>query len=78
MVACRMFNMALSGARDENPQVNHQLVQTDIAALHKAGAGQMGTDEITICGILLQRSNEHLRDLAMAYQSRYKRTLSQA
>ena len=70
--------MALSGARDENPQVNHSLVQNDVDRLHAAGAGKMGTDEIGICGILLQRSDPHLRALAQAYASRYKRTLSQA
>lgn len=70
--------MALSGARDENPQVNHSLVQQDVDRLHAAGPGKMGTDEIGICGILLQRSDPHLRALAQAYQSKHRRTLSQA
>jgi annexin A7/11 len=74
----RMFNMALSGAREESPQVDHSLVQADVERLHAAGAGKMGTDEIAICGILMQRSEAHLKALAVAYQGRYRRTLSQA
>ena len=38
-----MFNMALSGTRDENPYVDHQLVQNDVQALYRAGAGKIGT-----------------------------------
>jgi annexin A7/11 len=35
-------------------------------------------DEITICGILLQRSDAHLTALAQAYQQRYRTPLSKA
>ena len=35
--------MALAGTRDENPVVNQQLVNQDVEALYKAGAGQFGT-----------------------------------
>jgi annexin A7/11 len=31
-----MFNMALSGQRDENPYVNQQQVQQDVEALDRA------------------------------------------
>ena len=39
----RLFNMAMSGTRDESPMVNHQLVQQDVEALYRAGAGKIGT-----------------------------------
>jgi annexin A7/11 len=39
----RMFNMALSGQRDENPYVDHQKVQQDVEALYRAGQGKIGT-----------------------------------
>jgi len=39
----RMFNMALSGQRDENPHVNQQQVQQDVEALYRAGQGKIGT-----------------------------------
>ena len=46
----RMFNMALSGSRDENPYVNQQLVQQDVEALYRAGPGKVGTvSEIHVC-----------------------------
>lgn len=73
-----MFNMALAGTRDESPQVNYQQVNNDVKSLHSAGTGRLGTDEITICGILLQRSNAHLAALAQAYQSMYRKSLSGA
>jgi len=39
----RMFNMALSGQRDENPYVDQQRVQQDVEALYRAGQGKIGT-----------------------------------
>ncbi|CAK9781497.1 Annexin [Cutaneotrichosporon oleaginosum] len=72
----RMFNMALSGTRDENPIVNHQQVQQDIDTLYRAGPGKIGTDEIGICGILLQRSNQHLQAIANGFPQRHRVTLS--
>ncbi|KAK4685320.1 hypothetical protein P7C73_g4829, partial [Tremellales sp. Uapishka_1] len=72
----RLFNMALSGTRDENPFVNQQLVQQDVEALYRAGPGKVGTDEIAICGILCSRSNEHLAAIAHQFPSRHRVTLS--
>lgn len=72
----RMFNMALTGTRDENPNVNHQQVQQDVEALYRAGPGKAGTDEIGICGILLQRSDQHLAAIAQAFPQRHRVTLS--
>lgn len=72
----RMFTMAMAGTRDENPVVNHQAVMQDVEALYRAGPGKIGTDEIGICGILLQRSNAHLKALAPAFFQRHHITLS--
>ncbi|KAJ9123069.1 hypothetical protein QFC22_001258 [Naganishia vaughanmartiniae] len=74
----RMFMMALAGARDENPMVVHAAVHADVQAMHNAGSGRLGTDEITICGIMLQRSDAHLTALAQAYEQRYRMPLSKA
>ncbi|OCF46073.1 annexin XIV [Kwoniella heveanensis CBS 569] len=73
----RMFNMALSGQRDEAPFVNQQLVQQDVEALYRAGPGKMGTDEIGVCGILLSRSDAHLQAIAQAFPQRHRTQLSQ-
>ena len=87
-----MFNMAMSGQRDENPYVNQQQVQQDVEALYRAGQGKIGTvsrlrefilhladqqDEIGVCGILLSRSDAHLQALAQAFPQRHRKSLSQ-
>lgn len=72
----RMFVMAMQGVRqDDNVPVDPQAVERDVAELHKAARGA-GTDEITICGILIQRSSPHLAAVAQAYKRHHKRTLS--
>ncbi|WWD20122.1 hypothetical protein CI109_104598 [Kwoniella shandongensis] len=73
----RMFNMALSGQRDESTFVNQQLVQQDVETLYRAGPGKVGTDEIAICGILLSRSEAHLQAIAQAFPQRHRVSLSQ-
>ncbi|WRT69495.1 uncharacterized protein IL334_006481 [Kwoniella shivajii] len=73
----RMFNMALSGQRDESPYVNQQQVQQDVEALYRAGPGKIGTDEIGVCGILLSRSDAHLQAIAQAFPQRHRVALSQ-
>ncbi|KAK6908907.1 hypothetical protein I203_102913 [Kwoniella mangroviensis CBS 8507] len=73
----RMFNMALSGQRDESPYVNQQQVQQDVEALYRAGPGKIGTDEIGVCGILLSRSDAHLQAVAQAFPQRHRIPLSQ-
>lgn len=35
--------MALMGTRNEDPIVNHQLVEQDVKSLHGAGTGTFGT-----------------------------------
>ncbi|WVQ79406.1 hypothetical protein IAT38_001503 [Cryptococcus sp. DSM 104549] len=72
----RLFNMALSGQRDESPYVNQQQVTQDIEALYRAGPGKVGTDEITICGILLSRSPEHLKAIGKGFPARHKVALT--
>lgn len=39
--------MALAAGRDESGFVNQQQVQSDVQGLYKAGAGRMGTDEVS-------------------------------
>jgi len=72
----RMFNMALAAGRDESTFVNQQAVENDVATIYRAGPGKIGTDEIAICGILLQRSDPHLRALAQSFQMKHRIQLS--
>ncbi|GAC93705.1 hypothetical protein PHSY_001270 [Pseudozyma hubeiensis SY62] len=72
----RMFVMAMQGVRQEdNIPVDPRAVEADVAALHSAARGA-GTDEIAICGILIQRSTPHLAAVAQAYQQRHRKSLS--
>ncbi|KAF8587615.1 Annexin [Ramaria rubella] len=74
----RLFNMALVGSREESEYVDPARVQADVKTLYDAGRGRMGTDEITICSIIVSRSPAHLRALAQAYPQAHKRKLSKA
>jgi annexin A7/11 len=72
----RLFIMALQCGRDESPYVNQQQVQQDVEALYRAGPGKIGTDEIAICGILVNRSDAHLQAIAQAFPQRHRISLS--
>jgi annexin A7/11 len=52
-------------------------VEADVRALYDAGAGRTGTDEISFCSIILNRSDVQLRQIATAYKHRHRRTLEQ-
>ncbi|EIW65745.1 hypothetical protein TREMEDRAFT_70412 [Tremella mesenterica DSM 1558] len=73
----RMFNMALSGTKDESPYINQQVIQQDVETLYRAGPGRIGTDEISVCGILLSRSDAHLQAIAQQFPQRHRVSLSQ-
>lgn len=73
----RMFNMALTARRDEEYlPLDHARVQADVHTLYGASAGKtMGTDEITVCGLLLSRSDNHLRAVAQGYAAAHRKTV---
>jgi len=74
----RLFNMALVGNREEGAYVDAARVQADVKTLYKAGEGTVGTDEVAICAVIVNRSPAHLRALAQAYPQKHKRRLSKA
>jgi annexin A7/11 len=53
-------------------------VEADIDALYDAGEGRFVTDEITICGIIFNRSNTELRQLAARYKQKCRHSLDHA
>ena len=53
-------------------------MESDIKQLYNAGQGRTGTDEITFCGILLNRSNTALRQIAGGYKHHHRRSLESA
>lgn len=52
----------------------HQ-VENDIRTLYNAGQGRTGTDEITFCSIILNRSDAQLRQIAAGYKHHHRRSL---
>ncbi|KAJ3719908.1 hypothetical protein C8R42DRAFT_672136 [Lentinula raphanica] len=69
----RLYTMLLSAnPLPENYPVDHQLVEQDVKSLYKAGQGKIGTDEITFCDIIINRSRPHLAALCDAYARKYK------
>jgi len=73
-----VFNMALTASRTENSYVDQNQVMADVDALYQAGQAKIGTDEITFCGILCARSQQHLAALSITYHQRHKTTLTKA
>ncbi|KAJ4467255.1 hypothetical protein J3R30DRAFT_3718159 [Lentinula aciculospora] len=69
----RLYTMLLSASLPpDNSPVDFQQVQNDVKALYKAGQGKIGTDEITFCDIIINRSKSHLAALCDAYGRKYK------
>ncbi|KAJ4480339.1 hypothetical protein C8R41DRAFT_798870 [Lentinula lateritia] len=69
----RLFTMMISSnPPPDNVAVNFQQVEHDVKALYKAGQGKIGTDEITFCDIIINRSKPHLAALCDAYGRKYK------
>ncbi|PWN42125.1 Annexin [Ceraceosorus guamensis] len=67
----RIFSMAMNGNRtEENVPPNPSDVSRDVQALKSAARG-MGTDEITICSILVGRSQAQLVAIAREYQHKH-------
>ena len=58
--------------------MDHHQVQADVRNLYEAGAGRAGTDEITFCGIIMNRSDTQLRAIAQEYHRKHRQTLDQA
>lgn len=72
----RMFNMALTARRDEEyAPIDPMKVQNDIRTLYSASSTRLGTDEITVCGLILSRSDNHLRAVAHGYVQLHRKTV---
>ena len=69
----RMFSMILAATRQEDSApVLPQAVDQDVNELHRATEGQVGTDQLTTCSILTNRSDGQIRGIAIAYENKYR------
>jgi annexin A7/11 len=72
----RMYAMILAATRQEDSApVVPQAVDADVNELHRATEGKLGTDQLTVCSILTNRSDAHIRAIAHAYEQRYRLSL---
>lgn len=72
----RMYMMIIGGTRQEDSApIIPQSVDADVAELHRATEGKHGTEQLTVCSILTNRSDAHIRAIAHAYEQRYRLSL---
>lgn len=65
----------LQCGRNENNQVDENLVAEDVTALYKAGEGKWGTDEEVFNRIFAVRNSYHLREMNARYQQQRGKNL---
>ena len=53
-------------------------MENDVRVLYDAGQGRVGTDEIAFCGIIFNRSDAALRQIAAAYKHYHRHSLDSA
>ena len=69
----RLFSMILSASRqEESAPVIPQQVDADVTELHRATEGKVGTEQLTVCSILSNRSDGHIRAITHAYEHKYR------
>ena len=72
----RLFAMVVAGTRQEDSApVLAQQVDADVAELHAATEGRVGTDQVAVCAILSNRSDGAVRAIAHAYEFKYRISL---
>lgn len=72
----RMYEMILSATRqEESAPVLPQSVDADVTELYRATEAKVGTEQLTVCAILTNRSDGQIRAIALAYEQKYRRPL---
>ena len=72
----RMFSMILAATRQEDSApVIPQSVDADVSEIHRATEARVGTEQLTVCSILTNRSDAHIRAIAHSYEHKYRRPL---
>ena len=69
----RLFAMILAATRQEDsaPFIPQQ-IDADVTELHRATEAKIGTDQLTVCSILSNRSDGHIRAIAQAHEHKYR------
>ena len=69
----RLFSMILAATRQEDSApVIPQSIEADVSEIHRATEAKLGTDQLTVCSILSNRSDGQIRAIAHAYEAKYR------
>lgn len=69
----RMYMMIVAGTRQEDSApVLPQNVDADVTELHRATEAKIGSEQLTVCSILTNRSDGQIRAIALAYEHKYR------
>lgn len=72
----QLFSMVMAATRaEESAPVDPGQVDRDASELHRAMDARVGTDQITVCGILSQRSDGQIRAISHAFKQKYHKDL---
>lgn len=72
----RMYMMILSATRQEDSApITPQAVEADVSEIYRATQGKTSTEKLTVCSILTNRSDAHIRAIALAFEQRYRISL---
>lgn len=72
----RLFMMIVAGTRQEDSApVLPASVDADVMELQRATEGRTGTEVLTVCSILSNRSDGQIRAIAHEYDKKWKRSL---
>lgn len=75
----KMFDMVLNGVRmEEFTPIDMVKVANDTDDIYRATTGRgVGTDELLVCAVLTNRSDQHIRAIADNYFSKYGQKLAE-
>ena len=74
----RLFSMILSATRqEESAPVIPQSIDADVTEIHRCTEARFGAEQLTVCSILSNRSDNQIRAIAHAYERKYRRSLEQ-
>ena len=72
----RLFAMILAATRqEESAPVIPQSIDADVTEIHRCTEARVGAEQLTVCSILSNRSDNQIRAIAHAYEHKYRRSL---
>jgi annexin A7/11 len=74
----RLFSMVMAATRaEDSAPVLPDQIDRDVSDLHRAMDARIGTDQVTVCSILSQRSDGQIRAIAHHWRQKYHNELEQ-